>query len=73
MLSDGLTLYFAAQGPESIGGYDIFMTTYDAAEGRFLKPENIGMPFNSTANDYAWLLRGLRVELTFSYSFPYII
>ena len=56
MLSDGLTLYFAAQGPESIGGYDIFMTTYDAAEGRFLKPENIGMPFNSTANDYLFVI-----------------
>lgn len=56
MLADGLTLYFAAQGPESIGGYDIFMTTYDAAEGRFLKPENIGMPFNSTANDYLFAI-----------------
>ena len=56
MLSDGLTLYFAAQGPESIGGYDIFMTTYDTAEGRFLKPENIGMPFNSTANDYLFVI-----------------
>lgn len=56
LLADGLTLYFAAQGPESIGGYDIFMTTYDATEGRFLKPENIGMPFNSTANDYLFVI-----------------
>ena len=56
MMPDGVTLYFAAQGEGSIGGYDIFMTTYDAAEGRFLKPENIGMPFNSTANDYLFVI-----------------
>lgn len=56
MMMDGTTLYFAAQGEGSIGGYDIFMTTYDAAEGRFLKPENIGMPFNSTANDYLFAI-----------------
>lgn len=52
MLSDGITLYYAAQGEESIGGYDIFVTRYDIDERKFLHPENIGMPFNSTANDY---------------------
>ncbi len=56
MMPDGTTLYLAAKGPESIGGYDIFMTTYDAAEGHYLKPENIGMPFNSTANDYLFAI-----------------
>ena len=56
MMPDGMTLYLAAKGPESIGGYDIFMTTYDATEGHFLKPENIGMPFNSTANDYLFAI-----------------
>lgn len=52
MMADGVTLYFAAKGPESLGGYDIFVTRFDAQSGKFLKPENIGMPFNSTANDY---------------------
>ena len=54
MLNDGITLYFAAQGEESIGGYDIFFTRYDSRSGSFLKPENIGMPFNSEANDYMY-------------------
>ena len=49
MLADGLTFYFAGKGEESIGGYDIFMTRYDAHNNSFLKPENIGMPFNSEA------------------------
>ncbi|MBO7129883.1 MAG: hypothetical protein J6W05_08960 [Prevotella sp.] len=56
MMTDGTTFYFAAKGQESIGGYDIFMTRYDSDNGRFLKPENIGMPFNSEANDYMYVI-----------------
>lgn len=56
MSSDGITLYYAAQGSESIGGYDIFMTRYDADDHSFLTPENIGMPFNSPANDYLYVV-----------------
>lgn len=52
LMSDGLTLYFSSKGENSLGGYDIFVTREGNEEGRFLKPENIGMPFNSTANDY---------------------
>lgn len=54
MMADGVTLYFAAKGEESIGGYDIFVTRYDASNDTFLKPENLGMPFNSPANDYLY-------------------
>ena len=56
MLADGLTFYFAGKGKESIGSYDIFMTRYDTRSNSFLKPENIGMPFNSEANDYLFAL-----------------
>lgn len=52
LLSDGVTLYYGAQGPESIGGYDIFVTRADGEDGSFLSPENVGFPFNSPANDY---------------------
>lgn len=54
MMADGTTLYFAAKGKESIGGYDIFVTRFDIESDQFLKPENIGMPFNSTGNDYMY-------------------
>ena len=54
MMNDGITFYFAAQGEVSIGGYDIFFTRYDSRSGQFLKPENIGMPFNSESNDYMY-------------------
>ncbi|MBR1469862.1 MAG: hypothetical protein IJ605_07125 [Prevotella sp.] len=50
--ADGTTLFFAAKGDNSLGGYDIFMTRYDNENARFYRPENYGLPFNSTANDY---------------------
>ena len=56
MMTDGTTIYFAAQGDESLGGYDIFMSRYDAEKRRYLAPENIGMPFNSPANDYLYAI-----------------
>lgn len=56
MLSDGTTLYYAAENEEGLGGLDIYMTRYDAEEGHFLSPANIGMPFNSEANDYLYLV-----------------
>ena len=56
MMTDGTTFYFAATGKESIGGYDIFVTRADSENGQFLKPENIGMPFNSEANDYMYVI-----------------
>lgn len=51
LMPDGVTLYFAAEGPESLGGYDIFMTRR-TDDGDFLQPQNVGMPYNSPANDY---------------------
>ena len=56
MMSDGMTLYFAAQREEGLGGYDIYMTRYDSDDHRFLSAENIGMPFNSPANDYLMMI-----------------
>lgn len=52
MLADGVTLYYAAKTEEGLGGYDIYMSRYDADGHTFLSPENVGMPFNSPANDY---------------------
>jgi len=57
MMGDGATFYFAADGdPEGLGGYDIYMTTYDEEDKRFLRPVNIGLPFNSGANDYLYVI-----------------
>lgn len=50
LMADGLTLYFASDGEGSIGGYDIFLTR--RGDDGFLLPQNVGMPYNSTADDY---------------------
>lgn len=56
LLNDGITIYYAATGSESLGGLDIFVSRYNSATSRYLKPENIGMPFNSEANDYLYVI-----------------
>ncbi len=56
VMPDGTTLYFAQKGEKSIGGYDIFVTRYNAENASFLRPENIGMPFASEANDYLYVV-----------------
>lgn len=52
MMADGVTLYFADNGENSIGGYDIMVATRDAADGSFLQPSNLGFPYNSPYDDY---------------------
>ena len=42
------TFYFSSRGHDSMGGYDIFRTTYDSAAGKFNEPENLGAPINLT-------------------------
>ena len=56
MLSDGMTLYFSAIGNDGLGGLDIYASQYDSESGKFLLAENIGLPFNSEANDYMYAI-----------------
>lgn len=45
---DNGTLYFASEGHNSMGGYDIFKSAYDPIEKLWNKPENMGFPINNT-------------------------
>ena len=56
LMGDGITLYYASDGEGTLGGYDIFVTRYDSEDNTYLRPSNIGMPFNSTANDYMYAI-----------------
>lgn len=51
MSADGQTLYFANNGDDSMGGFDIFVAQKDPISGEYLQPLNIGMPFNSPYDD----------------------
>ncbi len=59
LLLDGVTLYFASDDDNSIGGYDLFVTRYSPSTDTYLKPENIGFPFNSPYNDYMMVVDDL--------------
>lgn len=49
--SDGQTLYFASDGHNTMGGFDLFKTTWNQKENTFSHPENLGYPINSTDDD----------------------
>jgi hypothetical protein len=46
-------LYFASQGWNSKGGYDIFFT--QDFDGKWIRPQNMKEPFNSTADDFGFI------------------
>lgn len=48
---DGKTLYFSSKGHNSMGGYDLFKSTYDFNTGKWGKAENLGFAFSSTSDD----------------------
>jgi outer membrane protein OmpA-like peptidoglycan-associated protein len=50
LYSDGKTLYFSSEGHNSMGGFDLFTTTYSDRNERWSVPENLGFPIN-TADD----------------------
>ena len=53
MLSpDGQTLYFASDGLFGVGGFDLYMSRWDADAGRWGAPVNMGFPFNSPSDDF---------------------
>lgn len=56
IMQDGTTLYFAANGETSLGGYDIYFTVKDTESGEYMLPQNVGMPYNSPADDYMLVL-----------------
>ncbi|MCB9002446.1 MAG: OmpA family protein [Bacteroidales bacterium] len=48
---DGNTLYFASQGHNSIGGFDIFYSRR-LPDNRWTTPINLGYPINTTDDEY---------------------
>jgi hypothetical protein len=56
LLSDGVTIYFAAEDENGIGGLDIYVSRYNTTTESYTTPENIGMPYNSPANEYMMII-----------------
>lgn len=50
IMQDGITLYYANDGENSLGGLDIYISR--RGDDGYLQPQNIGMPYNSPYDDY---------------------
>jgi len=50
------TLYFSSDGHLGLGGLDVYYSKLN--EGDFLPPQNLGVPLNSNADDFAFTYNG---------------
>ena len=48
---DGNTLYFSSKGHNSMGGFDIFKSTFNAGTFSWMEPENMNFPINTPFED----------------------
>ncbi len=62
---DGKSFFFASQGHNSMGGYDLFRCTYDEKTERFSEPQNLGYPVNTSMDD-------MSISLSKSMRYAYI-
>ena len=51
MSSDGKTLYFSSEGHNTMGGFDLFKSVWDAETNNWTEAENLGYPINTTDED----------------------
>lgn len=54
--ADASVLYFASEGHENMGGFDIFTADYNAEYDKWKNVKNIGYPINTAADEihFAW-------------------
>lgn len=45
------TLYFSSDGHQTLGGLDVMRSTYDEDDNTWSKPENLGLPINSSKDE----------------------
>lgn len=63
---NGKTLYFSSKGHNSMGGYDVFKTTFNDETKTWSKPENLEFPINSPDDDILFITDSLEKTAFFS-------
>jgi hypothetical protein len=66
MHSDGRTLYFASKGHNSMGGYDIFKSSYDPTTGEFGPAVNLDFAINTPDDDIFYIADSLNQRAFFA-------
>lgn len=57
-LATDSTFYFSSRGHNSIGGFDVFKSTYNHETSQWGPPENLGYPINTVAEDIYYTTEG---------------
>ncbi|WP_109830307.1 OmpA family protein [Reichenbachiella versicolor] len=57
-LAEDSTLYFSSRGHHSLGGFDVFKSTYDKTTKKWSKPENLDFPINTVSEDIYFSIHG---------------
>ena len=52
---DGKTLYFSSKGYTSMGGYDVFKSTFNEHTREWSSPENLDFPINTPDDDILYI------------------
>ncbi|HXA02697.1 MAG TPA: OmpA family protein [Cytophagaceae bacterium] len=62
IFSDNRTLYFSSRGHKTMGGFDIFKSSFDLEKSEYLDPVNVGYPINTADDDiyFVWNAKGER-------------
>lgn len=63
---NGKTLYFSSKGHNSMGGFDVFKTTFDDETQSWGKPLNLDFPINSPDDDILFVTDSLEKTAFFS-------
>ncbi|MBP7653856.1 PD40 domain-containing protein, partial [Candidatus Dependentiae bacterium] len=66
ILPDGKTLYFSSKGHNSMGGYDIFRSTYDKVLNKWTTPVNLDFSINTPYEDILFVTDTLQKYAYFS-------
>jgi len=53
---DGKTIYFSSKGHKTMGGFDIFKSTFE--NGQWSEPQNLGYPINGPDDDVFFVING---------------
>ncbi|MES2799288.1 MAG: hypothetical protein V4638_04670, partial [Bacteroidota bacterium] len=65
MHPDGRHLYFSSKGHNSMGGYDVFQSTFDAEENTYSTPENMDFAISSPDDDMFYVVDSLNKNAYF--------
>jgi peptidoglycan-associated lipoprotein len=56
-IADDGTFYFSSDAHNNLGGLDVFATSYDSKNNKWLQVENLNYPLNSSKDDFAFFIK----------------